>query len=248
MLRRTAAALFPTRRAGGALAVGAAVGAAAGATALGSSTGGCRCEADAAPTRRLKVLVTGFNDWKDLGEPPNLWRCRDNPSCRLLLGAACARPPLFKDGPLPRLLRSSELEVDWHFQTLTTQWQTAAGLDHLAYDVVINVGLGVYDGSKELRVEQGAHNSARYVTIVPQRRALRLHRVCTNSLAFWCMDTACSGADAAGYQPMSRVQEDSRPEVYAVESMRLLTGAVDGMMMAGYKVVAVDARPRNSYM
>ena len=31
----------------------------------------------------------------------------------------------------------------------------------MAYDVVINVGLGVYDGSMRLLVEQGAHNSAR---------------------------------------------------------------------------------------
>ncbi|MEM6995755.1 MAG: hypothetical protein AAF721_34920, partial [Myxococcota bacterium] len=34
----------------------------------------------------IAVLVTGFNDWKELGDPPNVWRCRDNPSCRLLLG------------------------------------------------------------------------------------------------------------------------------------------------------------------
>lgn len=166
---RCAAALrrMPPRRAGtaGALAVGAAAG-------LAASSSCC----DAAPKRRVKVLVTGFNDWKGLAAaappgqplpPPNLWRCRDNPSCRLLLGAACDSPPLCKDGPLPRLLRASTagagVEVDWHFQTLTTQWQTAATLDHLAYDVVINVGLGVYDGSKELRVEQGAHNSARCV-------------------------------------------------------------------------------------
>ena len=24
----------------------------------------------------LRVLITGFNDWRDLGEPLNIWRCR----------------------------------------------------------------------------------------------------------------------------------------------------------------------------
>ena len=70
------------------------------------------------------MLVTGFNDWRGLnaapGSPPNLWRCRDNPSCRLLVGAPCDLPPLHRDGPLPRLLRATEsgtVDVEWTFQT-----------------------------------------------------------------------------------------------------------------------------------
>lgn len=201
----------------------AATAAAAGAAAAAACAGGAAALALATPAgcdaerRRVKVLVTGFNDWKGLGEPPNLWRCRDNPSCRLLVGAACDSPPLRKEGGLARKLRQTTagagVEIDWHFQTLTTQWQTAATIDHLAYDVVVNIGLGVYDGSKELRVEQGAHNSAR-------------------------------GADAAGHQPRSPIQEDGHPDVLAVEFMKQSTAAVDGLQMGDYKIVAVDARPR----
>ena len=200
----------------------AAAGAAfAGCVTVGSSNASCAPPAAQGEQRRVKVLVTGFNDWKNLGETPNLWRCRDNPSCRLLVGAACDRPPLVKQGGLARRLRrcaaSPDVEIDWHFQTLTTQWQTAASLDHLAFDVVVNIGLGVYDGSKELRVEQGAHNSAR-------------------------------GADAAGHQPQSALQEEGMPVVLAVESMTPKTTAVDGLQIGEYKVLAVDARKKNSYI
>ena len=218
------APLLAVRRAGqrvAAVATAAASGAAVAALVVPVPS---RCApSPAAPPerRRIKVLVTGFNDWKNLGETPNLWRCRDNPSCRLLVGAACDKPPLTKQGGLARGLRQCpairDMEIDWQFQTLTTQWQTAASLDHLAFDVVVNIGLGVYDGSKELRVEQGAHNSAR-------------------------------GVDAAGHQPQSASQEDGMPVVLAVESMTPKTAAVDGLRMGEYKVLAVDARKRNSYI
>ncbi len=204
-------------------AVGAAAASGVAVTALTVPTPSeCAPAPPAQPERRrIKVLVTGFNDWKNLGDTPNLWRCRDNPSCRLLVGAACDRPPLVKQGGLARRLRrcaaSPDVEIDWHFQTLTTQWQTAASLDHLAFDVVVNIGLGVYDGSKELRVEQGAHNSAR-------------------------------GADAAGHQPQSALQEEGMPVVLAVESMTPKTTAVDGLQIGEYKVLAVDARKKNSYI
>ena len=200
----------------------AAAGAAfAGCVTVGSSNASCAPPAAQGEQRRVKVLVTGFNDWKNLGETPNLWRCRDNPSCRLLVGAACDSPPLTKQGGLARRLRRCTaglgVEIDWQFQTLTTQWQTAATLDHLAFDVVINIGLGVYDGSKELRVEQGAHNSAR-------------------------------GVDAAGHRPRSSTQEESMRAVLEVESMTRITTAVNGLEIGEYKVVAVGARQSNSYI
>lgn len=88
-------------------------------------TRGCaQAECSGPERRRIKVLVTGFNDWRGLnaapGSPPNLWRCRDNPSCRLLVGAPCDLPPLHRDGPLPRLLRATEsgtVDVEYTFQT-----------------------------------------------------------------------------------------------------------------------------------
>ena len=45
------------------------------------------------------MLVTGFHDWRELES--NVWRCRDNPSCRVLYGAPSASPPIEKAGPNP---------------------------------------------------------------------------------------------------------------------------------------------------
>ena len=50
-------------------------------------------------SRRPRVLVTGFHDWRELES--NVWRCRDNPSCRVLYGAPSASPPIEKAGPSP---------------------------------------------------------------------------------------------------------------------------------------------------
>ena len=72
------------------------------------------------PARPVRVLVTGFHDWRELGDvSPNLWRCRDNPSCRLLLGPTSSAPPVKRDGELPRLLRTDAPEVEFVFQALT---------------------------------------------------------------------------------------------------------------------------------
>lgn len=57
----------------------------------------------------------------------------------------------------------------------------------------------------------------------------------------------CRGPDAAGHQPLSKTQDDG-PEVFTVSSMAASTKAVDGLDVGGFKVVAVDARPRNSYI
>ena len=74
--------------------------------------------------RRPRVLVTGFHDWRDLGTPPNIWRTRNNPSGRLVLGDACEYPPAVRSGELARLLRQrTEFEVS--FMTLPVIWGAA---------------------------------------------------------------------------------------------------------------------------
>jgi hypothetical protein len=72
--------------------------------------------------RPLRILVTGFHDWRDLGPTPNLWRCRDNPSCRLILGKPSSEPSIARSGELTRRLRElyPRQEVEWTFETLRT--------------------------------------------------------------------------------------------------------------------------------
>ena len=60
--------------------------------------------------RRPRVLVTGFHDWRELES--NVWRCRDNPSCRVLYGAPSASPPIEKAGPNPNPNPNPEPEPD----------------------------------------------------------------------------------------------------------------------------------------
>ena len=133
--------------------------------------------------RRLRVLITGFHDWRDLDDEPGadllrrrtsvafgkggaegkggagaMWRCRDNPSCRLIYGEACAAPPLIRRGPLVRALSALEERADFSYVTMPVLWGTASGLDVCAYDVVIHMGLGVYDRTDLLRLESGAYN------------------------------------------------------------------------------------------
>jgi pyrrolidone-carboxylate peptidase len=52
--------------------------------------------------------------------------------------------------------------------TLPTTWGTAGGLDLLAYDMVIHIGLGVYDGHHQLMLESGAYNERRGVDAAAQ--------------------------------------------------------------------------------
>ena len=49
----------------------------------------------------VRVLITGFNDWRDLAAPSDIWRSQENPSSRLLLGAASACPSLHRRGVHP---------------------------------------------------------------------------------------------------------------------------------------------------
>ena len=75
-------------------------------------------------SRRPRVLVTGFHDWRELES--NVWRCRDNPSCRVLYGAPSASPPIEKAGPLVRALRAPQHAL--HYQPtpagLQPRWHT----------------------------------------------------------------------------------------------------------------------------
>lgn len=105
----------------------------------------------------VRVLVTGFNDWRELGDPPNVWRCRDNPSCRLLLGDAHDAQPQTHAGPLVQRLEAAAPDVEWRFATMPVTWEVFARVP-TDVDVIINIGLGVYDRFDALQLEAGAYN------------------------------------------------------------------------------------------
>lgn len=107
-----------------------------------------------------RVLVTGFHDWDNLGRPPNTWRCGDNPSCRLILGPASSSPPIARNGPLAKKLRErTGGNVEWIFQTMPVIWGASAVLDFSASDVVVHLGLGVYNNIyDQIHLEDGAFN------------------------------------------------------------------------------------------
>jgi hypothetical protein len=106
------------------------------------------------------VLVTGFHDWEDLGDPPNVWRCRDNPSCRLLVGAESRERPTAFEGPLVERLERAAPGVEWTFSTLPVVWGAFRDVPQ-EHDVVVNLGLGVYDRFDALQLERGAYNLRR---------------------------------------------------------------------------------------
>lgn len=108
--------------------------------------------------RRPKLLVTGFCDWRELGDPPAIWRCRDNPSGRLLTGAATEGPAPVLQGPLAeRLRRAEDLDVD--LALLPVTWGAFARLPPLAeYDAVFHIGLGGAQAGDQLLLETGATN------------------------------------------------------------------------------------------
>lgn len=109
-------------------------------------------------SQNKKVLVTGFNDWESLGTPPNEWICNANPSCRLLTGGATTSRPASYAGPLVSQL-SSNRNINWEFKTLPVTWGIAQTISYQNYDAVINMGLGVYDTSDAIQLEQGAYNA-----------------------------------------------------------------------------------------
>lgn len=172
-------------------------------------------------SQRPRVLITGFHDWRDLDG--NIWRCRDNPSCRLLLGSECPSPPIRRDGPLPQALRFLCAEVaDFTFVTLPVLWGTSAGLDLLSYDIVIHLGLGVYDRDDLILVETDAYNMRR-------------------------------GADALAHAPPGQTIEMGSDQVLERSSgmharyARLGAGLAE-QLPGDFQLSVAKARPANSYI
>lgn len=170
----------------------------------------------------LRVLVTGFNDWRDLGEPPNIWRCRDNPSCRLLLGEPRdVEPDRIEGGPLlgelARLGRVDGREIEWNYATLPVTWGAAESIELRGYDVVIHLGLGVYDRDDQILVERGAFNLRR-------------------------------GNDAAGFARDEAIEAERGLERAAPAELSAALERVNGKTLGGYEVEVKAARESNSYL
>ncbi len=123
----------------------------------------CECMYEV-PTDKLKikVLVTGFADWKKPKTPKQL---QVNPSGLLLTGDKTdnfENEPT--DGPLPTWLLANAgttdcgVEVEYTFKVLPTLWGVAESIDYCEYDVVINIGLGGANDD-EIDLERNARNS-----------------------------------------------------------------------------------------
>jgi len=179
----------------------------------------------AVETPPLRVLVTGFNDWKELGVPPALWRCRDNPSCRLLLGdPTTARPTAFA-GPLASRLvaitTAGDRPIQWSFSTLPVTWEVASTEpDYAANDIVVHLGLGVYDRTDVIYVEDGAYNERR-------------------------------GADAAGRTVQESIDGEAEGAVLhapAQSGVAAKVRSLAGQSFGGITVEVMAARSSNSYL
>jgi hypothetical protein len=166
----------------------------------------------------MRVLVTGFNDWRELGDPPNLWRCRDNPSCRLLLGDPHDVAPTTIAGPLVTRLEAGAPAIEWRFETLPVTWGAFAEVPD-DVDVIINVGLGVYDRFDALQLEAGAYNLRQGA------------------------DAAAS--DRPGPIDPDGGQVLGAPTASPIAG-RL--AALAGQTIAGYEILVADAREANSYL
>lgn len=174
-----------------------------------------RSDASATP---MRVLVTGFNDWRELGEPPNIWRCRDNPSCRLLLGAPHDAMPQTHEGPLVVRLRRRAPDIEWSFATMPVTWEAFAAVPD-DVDLIINLGLGVYDRFDALQLEAGAYNSRQGADAAGQQR---------------------SEAIVAGAPEVLAAPEHS--------AIPTRIGALAGRTMAGYEILVAEARAENTYL
>ncbi len=184
---------------------------------------GCAPKADTAVTdathaASLKVLVTGFNDWKDLGDPPNLWRCRDNPSCRLLVGDPLRQAPSAFEGPLVDVLTRDAPGIAWSFATLPVTWgATTEHTLYADYDVVVHLGLGVYDRDDEVYVEAGGYNLRR-------------------------------GTDAAGRAVEEAILSSEGTVLDAPATVAGTVAAVDGRVFGPITARVMPARVENTYL
>lgn len=110
-----------------------------------------------APPRR--VLVTGFNDWRNLEPEGNIWYCNENPSCRLLTGSTTSAQPTNLSGPLVAQLKTRFPNIEWVFRTLPTTWGAFEEIRPLYanLDAAVHTGLGVYDAFDKIFIENGAY-------------------------------------------------------------------------------------------
>lgn len=168
----------------------------------------------------LRVLVTGFNDWKELGDPPNTWRCRDNPSCRLLVGDPLIDAPTTFEGPLVTALgrAAGERNVEWSFATMPVTWGVASERTPYAeHDVVVHIGLGVYDRDDEVFVEAGAFNLRK-------------------------------GTDAAGDAVEEPILAGKPDVLDAPPAVAAAVANVDGRSFGAMRARAMPARVENTYL
>jgi hypothetical protein len=111
-------------------------------------------------TRQVRtILITGFYDWRDLGSPPDPTRCRDNPSCRILASEGMGTRGF--SGPLSTILKKwsknqSNLKIE--FALLPVTWSGLGQIHREKYQLIIHLGLGVYDRFHRLLIEDGAYN------------------------------------------------------------------------------------------
>ena len=109
-------------------------------------------------TRR--ILITGFYDWRDLGTPPQQTRCRDNPSCRILAKEGLGERGYL--GPLAQQLKdwkeTYKPQLKLEFALLPVTWEALGSIPRGEFDVIIHLGLGVYDSFHRILVEDGAYN------------------------------------------------------------------------------------------
>mmetsp|Transcript_1048 Transcript_1048/g.1363 ORF Transcript_1048/g.1363 Transcript_1048/m.1363 type:complete len:276 (-) Transcript_1048:417-1244(-) len=173
------------------------------------------------PKRSLRVLVTGFCDWRFKNERMNIWRVRDNPSGRLLVGGSCESPPVSLEGVLPRIL-NKECPADWEFsfQVLPVIWGASFGVVSLSsYDVAIHIGLGVYDKLDGMLLEDGAVNLRRK-------------------------------ADAQGTKPPSDLIDKAKPAGSHLrdEQMTKNVKSMNNAHFGSFTVKSIGARDDNAYL
>ncbi len=115
-----------------------------------------------------KVYVSGFLDWPAselAAQGFDKWRCKENPSGRLLIGGwwPGKTKPAVGRGLLARKLSAIKKTaggrpIKWKFDVLPVVWGAAREIKASDYDVVINIGLGGQKNGMLILLEQGAFN------------------------------------------------------------------------------------------